>query len=31
MIVLLTHDGKHDERGAGDGDGVRYLAHHSRL
>ncbi len=31
MIVLLTHDGEHDKRRAGDGDGVRYLAHHRRL
>ncbi len=31
MTVLLTHDGEHDERRAGDGDGVRYLAHHRRL
>jgi hypothetical protein len=31
MIFVLTHDGEHDERRAGDGDGVRYLAHHRRL
>jgi hypothetical protein len=28
---FLTHDSEHDERRAGDGDGVRYLAHHRRL